>query len=143
LKGINIDDKQVLLNFVDPTMLGGYGHVYSALKILNDEKVGVDVLGTTETSFSFSLKSKHFSPELREKLLELGKQFEISIYEEISKISIVGDSIDDFKFLADMKEEIIMVSTGTYGKLLTILVKTKDPKKLLNHLHNQIFTSFS
>jgi aspartate kinase len=141
LKWINIDDKQVLLNFVDPTMLWGYGQIYSALEILYKERVGVDVLGTTETSFSFSLKSKHFTPELKEKLLDLKKSFDIWIYEDVTKISLVWDSIDDFKFLADLKEDIIMVSTWAYWKLLTILVKTKDSKKLLKTLHKRIFNT--
>jgi aspartate kinase len=138
LKGINIDDEQILIKFIDPTMLWWYGYVYSVLEILNDEKTKLDVIWTTETSFGISLKVKDFTPKLKNRLLWLSNTFKISIYDNITKVSLVGDNIN-FKVLSYFKEEIIMVSTSPYWKLLTIFVKTKNSKKLLNDLHNKIF----
>ncbi|MDD3793740.1 MAG: aspartate kinase [Candidatus Gracilibacteria bacterium] len=140
LKGINIDSDQVLLNFIDPTMIGGYGYVYHVVKILYDEKISIDAIATTETSFSISIKSKSFSKELSEKFFGLHEHFQINIYENVTKISFVGDTINDYTALSYIEDEIIMVTGGAYGKSLTAFVKTDDAKGLLVKLHDKVFS---
>ncbi|NDK07782.1 aspartate kinase [Candidatus Gracilibacteria bacterium] len=139
IKGINIDNEQILLNFVDPTMIGGYGYVYQVVKILNDAKISLDALATTETSFSISLKSKLFTKELKEKLINFNENFKVNIYENVTKISIVGDTIDNYYILGKLDEEIIMVTSGAYGKSLTIFIFNDNKSELLKKLHKNIF----
>ncbi|MDD3303051.1 MAG: aspartate kinase [Candidatus Gracilibacteria bacterium] len=139
IKGVNIDTNQVLLNFIDPTMIGGYGYVFQAVKILNDEKISLDALATTETSFSISIKSKFFDERLRKKFLNINDNFKVEIYENITKVSIVGDTIDDFDVLSKIKESIFMITSGAYGKSLTFFVNNNDSNELLKEIHKNIF----
>lgn len=139
LKWINIDDKQVILNFVDPTMIWWYWYVYQVVKLLNDEKISLDALGTTETSFSISIKSKLFTESFKEKLLNLNDNFQVHIYENITKVSFVWDTIDNYNILSSFDDEIIMVTTSAYWKSLTVFVINKNKEELLKKLHKEAF----
>lgn len=140
LKWINIDNEQVLLNFVDPTMIWWYWYVYQIVKILNDEKISLDALATTETSFSISIKSKLFNETLKQKLLHFNEDFQVNIYENITKISFVWDSIDNYDILWSFEEEeIIMVTSWAYWKSLTVFVFNNNKEELLRKLHKNVF----
>jgi len=139
LKWINIDNEQVILNFIDPTMILEHWYVYDVLKLLNNEKISIDTLATTETSFSISIKSKYFSDNLCEKFSKLKENFKIDIYKNISKISFVWDNIDNYKVLSYF-DEIIMISSWAYWKSLTVFVKCDDSKALLCNLHEKVFS---
>jgi len=139
IKWVNIDTNQVLLNFIDPTMIGWYWYVFQAVKILNDEKISLDALATTETSFSISIKSKFFDKRLREKFLNINDNFKVEIYENITKVSIVWDTIDDFDVLSKIKESIFMITSWAYWKSLTFFVNNNDSNELLKEIHKNIF----
>lgn len=139
IKWINIDNEQILLNFVDPTMIWWYWYVYQVVKILNDAKISLDALATTETSFSISLKSKLFTSELKEKLINFNENFKVNIYENVTKISIVWDTIDNYNILWKLDEEIIMVTSWAYWKSLTIFIFNDNKSELLKKLHKNIF----
>lgn len=139
IKWINIDNEQILLNFVDPTMIWWYWYVYQVVKILNDAKISLDALATTETSFSISLKSKLFTKELKEKLINFNENFKVNIYENVTKISIVWDTIDNYYILWKLDEEIIMVTSWAYWKSLTIFIFNDNKSELLKKLHKNIF----
>lgn len=140
LKWINIDNEQVLLNFVDPTMIWWYWYVYQIVKILNDEKISLDALATTETSFSISIKSKVFNDTLKQKLLHFNEDFQVNIYENITKISFVWDSIGNYDILWSFEEEeIIMVTSWAYWKSLTVFVFNNNKEDLLRKLHKNVF----
>jgi hypothetical protein len=59
------------------------------MKILNDEKISIDSLATTEISFSISIKSKYYNKYLIKKFHKLKKYLQIDIYENITKVSFV------------------------------------------------------
>lgn len=139
IKWINIDNEQVLLNFIDPTMIWWYWYVYQVVKILNDAKISLDALATTETSFSISIKSKLFTNELKDKLTNFNENFKVNIYENITKISIVWDTIDNYDILWNINEDIIMVTSWAYWKSLTVFVFNDDKSNLLKKLHKNIF----
>lgn len=139
IKWINVYDGEIILNFVDSTMLWACWYIYQVTKILNDEKISIDALATTEISFSITIKAKHFHKELIKKFYKIEKNVKIDIYEHITKVSFVWDSIDDWKILSYFEEEILMVTSSAYGKSLTVFVKTTDSKKLLARLHKKVF----
>lgn len=139
LKWINVDDKQVMLNFTDPTMIWWYGYVYHVTKILYEEKISIDAIATTETSFSITIKSKYYTDELFKKFAKLKEQFQINIYTNLIKVSFVWDSIDDHKILSHFSDEIIMLTWWAYWKSFTVFVKANNPKKLLIDLHKKVF----
>lgn len=139
LKWITIDDNQVMLNFVDSTMIWWYGYIYDVVTILNDEKISIDSIATTETSFSITIKSKYYSKELYDKFSHLKENFEINIFKNITKVSFVWDTIENYNLSSYFEDEIIMLTGWAYWKSFTVYVKTWDSKKLLIDLHKKVF----
>ena len=138
IKWINISTQWVILTFIDPYMIWAYWFIYSILKILEEEKVSIDVMATTETSFSISICEKDFSERLIEKLKNKEKHFILKIEQNICKISIVWDSIDSHKAL-EYVDDAIMISKWAYNKCLTIYTKSQNPDELLKKLHKGLF----
>lgn len=139
LKWISIEEQQIIINFVDPTMIWWYWYIYDAVKIFNDEKISIDAVATNEISFSLSIKSKHFSQELYNKFLVLKEKLDINIYKNITKVSIVWDTINDSRILSYFDDEIVMITSWAYWKSLTVFVKNDDSKELLVKLHSRVF----
>jgi len=138
LKWVNISSKWVILTFIDPSMIWAAWFVYSVIKILENENVPIDVMATTETSFSISICEKYFSQELVEKLQNMKNQFKLVIEKDVCKISIVWDSINTHSIL-ECIDEILMISKWAYNKCLTIYAKSDNPDRLLRHLHKNLF----
>jgi len=140
VKGVNVDIKQVIFTFIDPAMMGDYGYISDILKIFKKNKVSIDTIATTETSFSISMRKKYCKKALIEELNNLEKSFTLKIYKNISKISIIWRWIDNSKILSYF-EKIIMISSWAYGKTLTVFIKSSNPTKLIRSLHEKIFNS--
>lgn len=138
IKWINISTAWVILTFIEPTMIWSPWFVYSVIKILEEENVSIDVMATTETSFSISICEKYFSNKLVEKLKNMEKHFKLVIEKDVCKISIVWDSIDTHKVLESI-DDIIMISKWAYNKCLTIYAKSDNPDRLLRILHKDLF----
>ena len=138
IKWINIDDKQIVFTFVDPAMIWKSWYLTDVMKVFSDLKISIDTISTTETSFSLSIRKKYFSEELLKSLDHLKERFELEILEDISKISIVWDHIDDYSILSGLRE-VIMISKWAHPKSITVFVKKGDSKKLLQKLHQKLF----
>ena len=138
VKWISIDDKQVILSFVDLTMFWNIGYISSVTDILCKFWISIDSLATTEASFSISIRKKYYSNELLDELKKIKKNFYVNVIMDISKISIVWDRIDDYKILSEIND-IIMISSGSFWKSLTIFVKAWDSNELLKKLHKKLF----
>lgn len=138
VKGISIDDKQIIFTFIDPYMLGVAGYLYDVVKVFRDKGVSIDALATTETSFSISIRKKYYTKSLEKAFDHMREHFRLSIRDNVSKISIIGDSIDNYKILNKLKD-VIMVSKWAYDKSLTVFVEQGDSEKILKKLHKEVF----
>jgi len=140
VKWINIDYKQTIFTFIDPSMISTYGYIADVLKVFKKNDISVDAIATTETSFSISIKKKFYNKDLIKQFDHLKEHFNLKVIENVSKISIVWDSIDNYKILNKLKN-IIMVSSWAHQKSLTIFVKSFQSKKIIKTLHKDIFNS--
>lgn len=138
IKGIHIDDNQVILSFIDPAMIGSIGYISEVVKVFSSLKISLDAIATTETSFSLSLRKKDYTEKLLEELEKIKEFFHLEVFENITKISLIGANVNEYDILEDLWE-IVMISKWAYGKSLTLFVKTNDSKKLLQDLHKKIF----
>lgn len=138
IKWINIDNKQVLLTFIDNDMLSWVWHLYSAIKILSNNSVVIDAVATSETSFTLSIKENDLTKEILNELFSLSNKFKISIDKDVTKISIIWDTIDNYTILSEL-EDIKLISKWWFNKALTIFVKKTDKDELLKKLHKNIF----
>lgn len=138
IKGIHIDDNQILLSFIDPAMIGSIWYIAEVVKVFRDLKISLDTIATTETSFTLSLRKKDYTEKLIEELEKIKEFFFLEILENIAKISLIGNNINDYSILENL-ENIVLISKWAYGKSLTLFVKTSDSKKLLQDLHKKIF----
>ncbi len=138
IKGINIDDKQVILTFLDPSMLWSFGYIYEVAKVFYENKVSIDTVATTETSFSITIRKKYFSDEFLAKFMHLKQYLELNVEKDILKVTLVWDTIDNYKVFNSL-ENIVMVSQWEFQKSLTIFVKKVDSDELLKKLHKDVF----
>jgi len=70
-------------------MICASGYISDVIEVFKKNKVSVDCIATTETSFSISIKKKCFSKELIKGFDHLREHFDLEINEKVSKISIV------------------------------------------------------
>lgn len=138
IKWINVTSNWVILTFIDPSMIWAHGFIYSVLKVLEQENVSIDVMATTETSFSISICDKYYSKDLVKKLENMEQHFKLVIEKDVCKISIVWDSIDTHKVLESI-DNVLMISKWAYNKCLTIYTKIDNPDDLLKVLHKDLF----
>ncbi|MDD5769931.1 MAG: aspartate kinase [Candidatus Gracilibacteria bacterium] len=138
IKGINIDNSQVLITFVDNAMIGGVGYLYIVMELLKNLKISIDAVATSETSFTISIKQKDFSDSLVLELENLKNRFTIKIDEDVTKISIVGDNINDYSIFSEL-DNIKLITKGNFNKTLTIFIGKVEKEVILNKLHNKIF----
>ncbi len=138
IKWINIDNKQVLITFIDNDMLSWVWYLYSAIKILSNNSIIIDAVATSETSFTLSIKETDLTKEILNKLFSLNNQFKISIDKDVTKISIIWDTIDNYSILSEL-EDVKLVSKWWFNKALTIFTKKMDKEELLKKLHKNIF----
>ena len=138
IKWINIDNKQVLITFIDNDMLSGVWYLYSAIKILSNNSIIIDAVATSETSFTLSIKETDLSKEILNELFSLSNKFKISIDKDVTKISIIWDTINNYSILSEL-EDIKLVSKWGFNKSLTIFIKKMDKDELLKKLHKSIF----
>lgn len=138
IKWINIDNSQVLITFVDNAMIGGVWYLYIVMELLKNLKISIDAVATSETSFTISIKQKDFSDSLVLELENLKNRFTIKIDEDVTKISIVWDNINDYSIFSEL-DNIKLITKWNFNKTLTIFIGKVEKEVILNKLHNKIF----
>lgn len=138
IRWISIDDKQMIFTFIDPSMIWKSWYLSDVIKKFSDLHISIDSIATTETSFSLSIKKKNYFEEILKELNHLKERFELEIIDDVTKISIVGDFINDYSLIWEL-ENIIMISKWAHPKSITIFVKKWDSKELLQKLHQKLF----
>lgn len=138
IKWINIDNNQVLITFIDNSMLWCVWYLYSAIKIIRDNSVSIDSVATSETSFTLSIKESDLSTKLKDELYKLDDKFIVTIDVNVTKISIVWDNINDYKVLSTL-DDIKLISKWEFNKTLTIFINKVEKNIILTKLHKSIF----
>ena len=138
IKGISIDNKQIILSFVDLTMFWNIGYINSVTSLFCKMWISIDSFATTEASFSISIRKKYYTIDLLNQLKKIKKSFKINIVKNISKISIIWDNIENYDICNEI-DNIIMISAWSFWKSLTIFVKETDTNILLKKLHKKLF----
>ena len=120
-------------------MFNGVGFITKIGSIASENNIPIDMTTTSETSFSFTIKSILLNNKVK-KLFDLLGNFKI--IEDTTKISIVGENIASnnileltFKALKEKNIEPLMVSMGQSKNNIGIMVKTENKEKALLTLH--------
>jgi len=138
IKWINVDNKQILITFIDNSMLCWVWYIYDVAKIFKNNHISIDTIATSETSFTVSIKERNLSDAFLEQLNYLKENFSINFNNDVTKISIVWDNINNYSILSELTE-IKLISQSEFNKTLTIFVKKVDKDMILNKLHKAIF----
>ncbi len=138
IKWINIDNNQVLITFIDNSMIWWIWYLYIAMKIIRDNSVSIDSVATSETSFTLSIKESDLSTKLKDELYKLNDKFTITIDVNVTKISIVWDNINDYSVLSTL-DDIKLISKWEFNKTLTIFINKVEKDIILTKLHKSIF----
>ncbi len=138
IKWINIDNNQILITFIDNSMLWWVWYLYGAIKIIRDNLVSIDSVATSETSFTISLKESDFTTKIKNELYKLDNKSSITIDNNVTKISIVWDNINDYKVLSTL-DDIKLISKWEFNKTLTIFINKVEKDIILTKLHKNIF----
>lgn len=122
--------------------LMGYRFLSRVFSILDDLRIPVDVVTTTEASVSVALETHHFSTEITEMLEEIG---EVSSLTEQGLISLIGCTFEDLEsishhvFNALDKKKISMVSFSRTKRNLNLVLGIHDLVPAVKAIHNRLF----
>lgn len=139
VRSVVSDDGYSILYIENQAMFNGVGFITKIGSIASENNIPIDMTTTSETSFSFTIKSILLNNKVK-KLFDLMGNFKI--VEDTTKISIVGENIASnnileltFKALKEKNIEPLMVSMGQSKNNIGIMVKTENKEKALLTLH--------
>ena len=143
IKGIIASQNHTVLNIENPNMLEAVGFLATLTKTAQEHNISIDVCATSETTFTFSIKSKDYSSKFLKNLRQLAN---VVVLKNIAKISIIGDDItNNTKLLADIftifaRNQIIIhaLSIGASTNNITILIADNHREKTLKLLHQKL-----
>ena len=139
---ITLDDSYSLIHFNNKNILDKYGFIEKINTIFNKNHIFLDIVASSETSISCLIKTN----TLPKNTLQLfDKIVNVSIIENVSKISILGNNINNSNILSQIfnilqKEKIdpLTVSIGTSNNNIRIIVKNENKNKTLLCLHQEL-----
>lgn len=92
IRALALRRKQVLVTLSTPEMLHAHGFLAKIFRLFDEHKVSVDAITTSEISVSLTLED---SAQLSKKLLQELSQFaDVKIEENLTLISLIGNSIN-------------------------------------------------
>jgi aspartokinase len=83
-------------------MIGSIGYISEVVKVFSSLKISLDAIATTETSFSLSLRKKDYTEKLLEELEKIKEFFHLEVFENITKISLIGANVNEYDILEDL-----------------------------------------
>lgn len=141
IKGIVGVKDNVLITLKLSNMLESLGFIAKVSKIISDFGVEIDVLASSEISFTFSIKKEHYSKKL---ISELSKKASVKVKKNVGKVCIVGNNvlnkneklIDIFKVLANDNVEVFTISSGGNYNNITLIIDQQKLERTVEHLHS-------
>lgn len=141
VRAMAIRKGQSLVTLTTPRMLGTYGFLYDVFSILNNHKISVDLITTSEISVSFTLDD---STLVNKKLIsDLEKFAEVKIEDGLNVVSLIGNHINHtaglseqiFSTLKDIN--IRMICLGASKHNFCFLVSKDDGEETIKRLHKR------
>lgn len=140
-KGVVANSDNILIILEHPSIIDHVGFISRASSIVAGHNVSIDVCATSEISFSFSIKEKHYSKKMHKELQEIAT---VKTIKKVTKICVIGHKItQDYQLLADIflaaeKESINIhaVSISASYNNITLIVNNSDKNKTVKTLHD-------
>ena len=151
IKSITIQEDVSLITIIGKGLLDKKGvdsRIFSSLSAIG-VSIGIISQGSSERSVSFIIPKKESSTAKKVLLNEFQTEIllqdiqEISTNEEVSVLTIIGQSIEDFSssldYLKQNKISILLINNTISGNNISIIINKKDVKKAVNVIHSQVF----
>ncbi len=144
VRGIVTQSGQTLLHFTEPGMLSSAGFIQRVASVFTERKIPIDVCATSEITFTCSIASRDYSPEL---LKEFWSIAEVRITEHLAKVCVIGHEITmDPQLIATVMRSLgtiplHTVSIGASHTNITLMVDESQAKKALLSLHRSLLAS--
>ncbi len=151
IKSISVLDNVSLVNFEGRGLLGKVGVDARIFKVLSDKGISVSIIsqGSSERGIGLVINSE----KAKEAVIALEQEFEsdfytkdvnqISIIDNISVISIVGQDLSEFHhpYNALIKNQIVplLFNNTISGKNVSLVVQKVQLHKAVNVIHGQVF----
>ncbi len=151
IKSLSVLDKVALINFEGRGLLGKSGVDSRIFKALSQRDISVSIIsqGSSERGIGFVVDASRVAEAVKALELEFEHDFytkdvhNISIIEDISVISIVGQDLSEFHhpYNALIKNQIVplLFNNTISGKNVSLVVKKEQLHKALNVIHGQVF----
>ncbi|CAM1347020.1 bifunctional aspartate kinase/homoserine dehydrogenase I [Tenacibaculum crassostreae] len=151
IKSLSVLDNVALINFEGRGLLGKVGVDARIFKALSNHDISVSIISQGSSERGIGLVVGKNNSEAAVKALE--QEFErdiqtkdvnqISIQEEVSVISIIGQDLSEFHhpYNALIKNQIVplLFNNTISGKNVSLVVKKEHLHKALNVIHGQVF----
>ncbi|MFY0630439.1 MAG: bifunctional aspartate kinase/homoserine dehydrogenase I [Flavobacteriaceae bacterium] len=151
IKSLSVLDNVALINFEGRGLLGKVGVDARIFSALSSKEISVSLIsqGSSERGIGLVVQKDKSS----EAIDALEKEFEIDFYtkdvsrisiiDDISVISVIGQDLSDFheSFNELIKNQVtpLLFSNAVTGKNLSLVVKKQQLRKALHVIHGQIF----
>ncbi len=139
IRALALRRKQVLVTLSTPEMLQTHGFLFQLFTIFNDHHVSVDAITTSEISVSMTLDESTL--QNRDLFRNLETIAEVSIEDNLSLVSLIGNNIIHTAGLAKRIFESIpninvrMICLGASRHNFCFLVKDSEAEDTLKRLH--------
>jgi len=151
IKSISIEKGVGLVNIVGKGLLGKKGidaRIFTALS-KHDISIGIISQGSSERGVTFMISQQELSlartillEEFKYELLTKDIRT-IEVIKEVSVVTIVGQSINNFSASLDYLKQnnisILLINNTINGKNISLVLLDKDVIKAVNIIHSQIF----
>lgn len=139
VRALAVRKKQVLVTLSTPEMLHTHGFLAKVFRVLDEHKVSIDAITTSEISVSFTLDD---SALLDRKLLQALEPFaEVQVEENLNLVSLIGNNINHTPGLAKKIFSAIddinvrMICLGASKHNFCFLVSADRSDEAIRRLH--------
>ena len=151
IRSLSVLEHEALINLEGRGLLGKVGVDARIFKALSQNNISVSIIsqGSSERGIGFLVAARNAQNAKKALELEFENDFHsrdinaISIVEDVSVISIVGQDLSTFHkpYNALIKNQIVplLFNNTVSGKNISLVVRKADLHKALNVMHGQIF----
>jgi aspartate kinase len=142
MRGVVVEMGQAVCHFTEPSMLDSFGFIHRCTEVFVRHGIPIDACATSEVTFSCSVRQKDINKKL---LHELAKIAEVSIIENLAKVSVIGHEVlGDPRIITRIMNRIPatslhLISQGASRMNLTLLISESESNKTLLALHALLF----
>jgi aspartate kinase len=143
LRAITFKKNITLIDIVSTRMLGNYGFLANVFRILNDLKISVDMVASSEVSISFTLDYDQNLEKLQD---ELRKISTVNVKTGNTIISLIGNVHHSseilhktFSILNELQINVQMISQGASKVNISFIVNDENSDICLNKIHQKFF----